>query len=154
MMNEFWNEYLKNNAGSDAKKAKSCICFGTSEKDADAACKKICAGVKRAAVYPRKGYRCSLNGTPEPGDMNIVIDWKGDAVALIETTGIRLIKLGEMTDAICALEGDCATLEEWSEKQLPSIKAEAEELSINFGDDMDLIVEEFHLVYTRNNAMA
>jgi len=148
MMNEFWNGYLKTNAKNENKKVKSCICFGTSEKDAALACEKIRSGMKRAAIYPRKGYRCALNGTPEPGDLNIVINWKGDPEALIETTGIRLIKLGEMTDAICALEGVCTDMDSWNEKQLPSIRAEAEELGIDFNDNMDLIVEEFHLIYS------
>ena len=154
MMNEFWNEYLKTSPEGEKRKAKSCICFGVTEKEAQIACENICRGVKRAAVYPRKGYRCALNGAPEPGDMNIVTDWKGGAIALIETTGVRLIKLGDMNDAVCALEGDCASVDEWNEKQLPSIKAEAEELGVDFNDDMDLIVEEFRLVYARENASA
>ena len=37
MMNELWNEYMKNNHSIEAKKAKSCICFGVSEKEAAAA---------------------------------------------------------------------------------------------------------------------
>lgn len=147
MMNEFWNSYLKANGGNENKKVKSCICFGATEKDAAQACERIRSGAKRAAIYPRKGYRCALNGTPEPGDLNIVINWKGEAEAVIETTGIRLIRLAEMTDAICALEGNHADLESWNERQLPSIRAEAEELGVDFDDDMDLIVEEFHLVF-------
>ena len=149
MINEFWNEYLKNSRANEARKAKSCICFGATEKDAAAACEKIRNGVKKAEIYPRKGYRCALNGTPEPGDLNIVTDWKGDAVALIETTGIRLLKLGELTDSVCALEGDFTSIEEWNESRLPSIRAEAEELGITFDEKMDLIVEEFRLVYAR-----
>ena len=150
MMNEFWNEYLKNSGEGSVKKAKGCICFGASEKDADSACERICSGAKKADIYPKHGYRCAMSGTPEPGDMNIVTNWKGEAVALIETVGIRMVKLGELTDAICALEGDCATLEEWQQLRQPSIRAEAEELGVKFDDQMDLIVEEFRLVYSRN----
>lgn len=149
MMNEFWNEYLKNSGAADIKKAKGCICFGANEKDAAAACEKICCGAKKAEIYPKNGYRCAMSGAPEPGDLNIVTDWKGEAVALIETAGIRLVKLGEMTDALCALEGDCAALEEWQEKRMPSIRAEAEELGLAFDDRLELIVEEFRLVYSR-----
>lgn len=149
MMNEFWNEYLKNSGTANVKKAKACICFGASEKDAASACEKICAGAKKAEIYPRNGYRCAMSGMPEAGDLNIVTDWMGNPVALIETTGVRAVKLGDVTDEMCKLEGDCASFEEWQEKKMPSIRLEAEELGVIFDDDMDLIIEEFRLVYSR-----
>lgn len=152
MLNEFWREYLENNQERADKKIKSCVCFGSNERDAEAACIRIRNGAKRAEIYPKKGYRCALNGAPEPGDLNIITNWKGEPAALVETTGVRVVRIAELSNALCALEGDCATVEEWNEKRLPNVRQEAEELGIDFDGDMELIVEEFHLIYVGREA--
>jgi hypothetical protein len=58
--------------------------------------------------------------------------------------------VSELTDEICALEGMQVNLNAWTEKQLPFIKTEVEELGGELVDSTMLTVEEFRKVYPEN----
>jgi len=148
MIQNYWRKFLENTKREENAKCAGVICFGM---DADAcknAVEKILYGEMRCRIYPKDGYRKAMSGEAKIGEMNIVVDWSGVPQAVIETTGVRDLPVGQLTDEICAMEGIQKNLSDWREKQMKLVKTEVEELGGEFDDDTLLTIEEFKTIYT------
>ena len=147
MIQKYWQEFLANAKRDESAKCAGMICFGM---DADAcknAVEKILSGEMCCRIYPKDGYRKAMSGEAKAGELNIVVDWNGAPQAVIETTGVREIRVGELTDEICAMEGIQSNLTDWQEKQMKLIKTEVEELGGEFDEATPLTIEEFKTIY-------
>lgn len=146
MIRKFWND-CTGRIGLDAEYAGT-ICFGENADEANNAIQDIVRGEKKGYIYPENGYRSAMKGVAKLGQINIVVDWQDMPHAAIETIAVRRVKLAELTNEICALDGSGMDLEKWQMQRLPAIKTEIEELGNALDDETSLVVEEFRMVYT------
>ena len=147
MIQNYWKKFLESARRDENAKCAGVICFGMDAGTCKNAVKRILSGEMRCRIYPRDGYRKAMSGEARIGELNIVVDWDGVPQAVIETTAVRELRFGQLTDDICALEGLQNNLSDWREKQMKFIKTEVEELGGEFDDSTPLTIEEFKTVY-------
>ena len=139
-VNEFFVEFLKHTERSDDTKMAGTLCFGMDAEAADRAAQKILSGEKRAMIYPERGYRAALHAHPAIGDLNVVVDWNGNPVCVIETTQVRACAAGEITEEQIAMTAENISAAAWLEDV---IRREIEELGGSMDSHTPLIIEEF-----------
>jgi uncharacterized protein YhfF len=124
-----------------------CWSFGDSAELADELAALVVAGKKIGtcgsfASYQKEDPRLT------PGTYHIVLNGSQEAVCVIRTLAIRLIRFNEMNAELAALEGEGdLSLAYWQSAHQAFFEREG-----TWSPDMELIYEEFALVETANVA--
>lgn len=120
-----------------------CWSFGDSPELADELAALVVAGKKTGtcgsfASYQKEEPRLT------PGTYHIVLNGSGEAVCVIRTLAIRLIRFNEMSPALAALEGEGdLSLAYWQSAHQAFFEREG-----SWSPDMELIYEEFAVIET------
>ena len=143
-MQNFWKRFQQE-SGRENAALKGTICFGDNHDFADAAAEAAANGKKTAMTYPENGYRTAMKGMAQVGDLNIVVNWAGEPVCVIETVKVEKIRFNEADETIRAAEyADAAS---WSETKEAECKRELEELGGEFDENIMLVAEEFSSIF-------
>lgn len=126
---------------------KGTICFGESLEAANAAAEAAACGKKSLMTYPENGYRTAMKGMPEEGDLNIVVNWAGEPVCVIETVKVSRIRFCDADASVCVAE--MPDSESWKEAKEAECKRELEELGDAFDENIMLVAEEFRSIYRK-----
>lgn len=80
--------------------------------------------------------------------MNIVTDFKGNAVCIIKTTAVNLIPFCEVGEEFAYREGEGdKSLEYWRKAHIEAFNCELKEYNKEFKEDMLVVCNEFEVVY-------
>ena len=139
-VNGFFAEFLKRTDRSEDTKMAGTLCFGMDADAAERAAQKILSGEKRAMIYPECGYRAALHAHPAIGDLNVVVDWNGNPVCVIETAQVRALAAGDITEEQFSMTAEDANIGAWLDDV---IRREIEELGGSLHSQTGLIMEEF-----------
>ena len=142
-VNGFFMDFLKRTGRPEDTKMAGTLCFGMDAAEADRAVQRILSGEKRAMIYPKQGYRAAMHAHPAIGDLNVVVDWNGNPICVIETTCVGALTAAAVTDEQIAMAAEAASAGEWIEGVL---KREIEELGEALHAQTPLIIEEFRCV--------
>ena len=82
-----------------------CWSFGDSPEMADELASLVIAGKKRATCGSFASYQAEERPVT-PGAVHIVLNGAGEAVCVIRTLSLRLIRFNEMSAELAALEGE------------------------------------------------
>ena len=86
---------------------------------------------------------------PKVGHLQIVTDWHGEPVCIIEITLVSKCKYGEITESFAKEEGEGdKTLAWWRVAHWKFFSQECDELGIKPSDEMLLVLERFKVVYS------
>jgi uncharacterized protein YhfF len=147
---EFLNEYLNSIPDREAKKYTSFSSdyFCGDEYNANLCADLILRGEKRATCSMEYWYSHEGEQKPTVGHLQVVTDWNGKPVCIIEITSTKLCKFSDVTEefAIAEGEGD-KTLEWWRDAHWRFFSKECDELKISPNEDMLLLQEHFKVVY-------
>lgn len=157
IMDEKSKSYLEQylNSLSDASASKYSS-FSADYFCADEYNANVCADL---ILRGEKGASCSLNVwyseqgeiLPKVGHLQVVTNWDGAPVCIIEVTSVTKCKYNEVTAEFAALEGEGdKTLEWWKNAHWNFFSKECEELNIAPSEDMLLVLEQFKTVYPYN----
>ncbi|EJO3996235.1 ASCH domain-containing protein [Vibrio vulnificus] len=122
--------------------------FCADEHDANLCAELILRGEKRASCSLEYWY--SEKGEPMPvvGHLQVVTNWDGIPICIIEMTSVTKQKYSEVTPEFAALEGEGdKTLAWWREAHWNFFSRECVELGISPSEDMLLVLEQFKVVY-------
>lgn len=144
MIQKFWNRFISESKIENAV-LKGSICFGDSRESAESACEAILSGRKTLMTYPENGYRTAMKGRPSAGDLNIIVNWAGEPVCVIETVCVNRMLFRDLGAKLA--EKDLPGVENWQEIKETEFKRELEELSMEFDDQMPVIAEEFRKIW-------
>lgn len=144
----FWNQFLLENKMDPKTSYYESFYFERSEKWANELLRLVLDGTKRATASNLLAYEVEGKRIPQVGDFSIVTDWYGNPHCVIETTQVTLIPFKDMTYDVCKREGEDENLESWREGHLKYFKAESLELGFTFSEDMMVVFEDFHVVYS------
>lgn len=106
---------------------------------------------KKSATCSLK-YIYDLTGEPIPalGEYSVILNSKQEAVCIIRTTCLRLIPFCRMDAALAAREGEGdLSLDYWQRVHRDFFEKELAPYGEQFEEGMELIFEEFELVYER-----
>lgn len=138
---EFWGGFLAAKGISGARYDEICF-FGSSEAESETQLKLIRRGKKRAAVSP-----CAQGAVlPKKGQLKIVVDWDGAPNCVVKTTGVKVMRLCDITAE--QMQRECgAEIDSWQENKRAEFIANAEKTGVEYSEDMKIIYEEFRLEY-------
>ena len=145
-----WDAYLATVSDPDGVAARyyeTCR-FGHTRENANKTAGLILTGTKTATASLVFEFELTGKLMPRVGSLTIVLDGQYEAVAVVETTEVKLVPF-ESIDADFARdygEGD-RTLGYWHTMMWRYYAEEAEKLGIPPSEDMPLVCEYFRLVY-------
>ncbi|MGF1696304.1 ASCH domain-containing protein [Vibrio lamellibrachiae] len=122
--------------------------FCADEYNANLCADLILRGEKRASCSMEYWYSNEGEVRPEVGHLQVVTNWDGKPICVIEITSVSTSKYNDVTAefAIAEGEGD-KTLEWWKKAHWAFFVKECKELKIEPSEEMLLLLEHFKVVY-------
>ncbi|MDD1794453.1 ASCH domain-containing protein [Enterovibrio makurazakiensis] len=125
--------------------------FCSDEYNANICADLILRGEKRASCSMAYWYTHEGEPMAEVGHLQVVTDWAGDPVCIIEFTSVSECRYKDVTAEFAASEGEGdKTLAWWRDAHWKFFSLECEELGITPSEEMLLIQERFKVVYPLN----
>ncbi|MGL4288408.1 MAG: ASCH domain-containing protein [Phreatobacter sp.] len=114
--------------------------FGDSPELADELLGLVLSGSKRATCESLAS--CQANIMPRVGEVSVILDGAGKPACAIETTGVALMRFGEVDQAFAFEEGEeDRTLASWREAHRGYFGRQG-----TFSEDMQVVCERFKLL--------
>lgn len=102
-----------------------------------------CATSSLYVWYERGGERL-----PQVFDYNIILNGRGEAVCIVETTKVIIVPFNEVTEEHAFKEGEGdRRLKTWQEIHRSFFTKELLAMGLHFHDEMLVVCEEFRVVY-------
>ncbi|TVU62240.1 ASCH domain-containing protein [Vibrio atlanticus] len=153
-MEERSQAYLDNYLNSlPTELAKQYTSFSADYYCADEYNANLCAqlilnGEKRASCGLEYWYTYEGEARPIIGHLQVVTDWNGKPICIVEITSVSSCPYNEVTAEFAAAEGEGdKSLEWWKKAHWNFFSRECEELKITPSEDMMLMLEHFKVVY-------
>ncbi|MGQ4002121.1 ASCH domain-containing protein [Francisellaceae bacterium CB300] len=146
----YLDEYLDSLPASVAQKYISFDSgyFCADEYNANICANLILRGEKRASCSLEYWYSHKGEVIPKVGHLQVVTDWSGKPICIIELTSISKCKYREVTAEFAVEEGEGdKSLKWWREAHWRFFSLECKELGIEPNEDMLLVLEQFKVVY-------
>lgn len=124
--------------------------FGDTEEMADELAELVLAGKKTATSSNYTLYELEQELLPKVGQHHVLLNGKGEAVAVIMTTAVTVIPYNQVTEEHAFLEGEGdRSLAYWQQVHEPFFKSELEAHGLAFHPDIPVLCEQFKVVYQR-----
>ena len=124
----FWAAFLDQvDDPSDAKlRLHGAFSIGDSEADADEGARLIVSGAKTATSSLQWEYEATGTRPPSLGALSIVMDGKGEAVCIVETTWLKVQPFSQIDEQYARDYGEWdQTLATWGDVPISVEKCEA-----------------------------
>ena len=144
---KFWQDFLAYAGLNSTTKYYAAEYFGDNEELANSLLALVLQGKKRATASLLKSYEAENTPLPQVGSYSIITDFKGNPRCVIKTTNITVLPFNQITFDICKREGEDECLETWQEGHRRCFAAEGNELGFTFTEDMEVIFEDFQVIY-------
>ena len=106
-------------------------------------------GIKTATCSAHIFYELENEGLPKPGNYNIILDSKDNAVCIIRTSKVYVTTFDSVTSEHAYKEGDGdRSLEHWRKVHKEFFTNELQEINRNFDEKMKVVCEEFEVIYS------
>ena len=146
----YLEKYLSSLNESERQKYQSFSSdyFCADEYNANLCAELIRIGQKRATCSLSYWYESGEEPKPTVGHLQVVVDWQGQPVCIIEIISVETCKYNEVTAEFAYAEGEGdRSLEWWRKAHWDFFAKEAEVLDIDPDVNMMLLLERFHVVY-------
>lgn len=142
---ELWNEYCEK-CHIDKNTPHEARCFGD---DSDKLAELVCRGIKTATTSWYDLYESeSEEKMPEKGDISIILNGKEEAVCIIRDVRVYKNKFREVSEEHAYKEGEGdRSLDYWRKVHKKFFMDEAEEYGLTFDENIDVLCEEFEILY-------
>lgn len=146
----YLDEYL-NSLPSDVASSYTSFSsdyFCSDELNANICADLIVRGEKQASCSMDYWYSHEGEALPEMGHLQVVTNWDGKPICIVEITSVSKCKYSDITEEFAALEGEGdKTLAWWRDAHWEFFSLECDELGIQPSEDMLLVLEKFKVVY-------
>ena len=140
---ELWEKFKKDCNMPDCE-YQSCE-FGF---DADWLVDLVIKGEKTATASNYILYEIENEPLPAEGVFNVVLNSKGQAVCIIQTTKVYIVPFNQVSAEHAYKEGEGdKSLLYWRKGHKEWFKNELENIGLEFNEEMNVVCEEFQLVY-------
>lgn len=122
--------------------------FCADELNANICADLVLTGEKRASCSLDYWYSYTGESRPKVGNLQVVTNWYGDPICIIELTSVCQCRFCDVTEefAIAEGEGD-KSLAWWRDAHWTFFKNECAELEVEPSEDMLLVLEYFKVVH-------
>ncbi len=141
---ELWQEYIK--TIPCLKEEYEAWQFGD---DPDTLAALVVNGTKTATASLHCLYEFDNEPLPKTGEYSVVLNSADEAVCVIRTNKVYLARFCDVTDEQAFKEGEGdRSLAYWRRVHEAFFSKELEEYNKSFNEEMDVVCEEFEVVYT------
>ena len=114
----------------------------------DKLAKLVMQGVKTATCSALALYEYENEEIPKAGDYSVILDSDGQAVCIIRTTKVYIETFDQVSERHAYLEGEGdRSLEYWRQVHEEFFTEELKTIQQNFDAKMELVCEEFEVVF-------
>jgi len=147
---DMWRNYLKSIGESieTSERTYEAWYFCDNETDANNLADLARRGIKRATASLKRSYEIENEPLPKEKDLNIITDFNGDAVCIIEVTKVEIIPFNEITEEHAKIEGEGdGSLAYWREGHLNFFEKESKALNFEFSEDELVLFMTFKVIH-------
>lgn len=121
--------------------------FCDNESDANVCAELVVAGIKRATSPSLWGLEQRNELLPKQGELNIVTDWAGNPVCVIQTTSVEIVPFCDISEEYAFEEGEGdKSLCYWKDVHWSYYQRELAEFDIEPDETMPIVCERFQVV--------
>jgi uncharacterized protein YhfF len=145
-----WNAYLRSLGEDEAATAKTYTAwhFCSNQADADELAELVRSGRKRATASALPVYEHDGQPLPKVGDLSVILDWKGEARCIIQTTHVAIVPFVDVPEEFAWMEGEGdRSLTYWRAGHQKFFTMELEAIGLVFDLSMPVVCERFELVH-------
>ena len=147
---DMWRNYLKSIGESieTSERTYEAWYFCDNETDANNLADLARRGIKRATASLKKSYEIENEPLPKEKDLNIITDFHGAAICIIEVTKVEIIPFKEITEEHAEMEGEGdGSLAYWREGHLKFFEKESKALNFEFSENELVVFMTFKVVH-------
>ncbi len=144
---QYWAEFLRLTGRDASIQYAYCFYFGYNESLANELLALVLEGKKCATSSSVRSFEIEGDPLPKPGSMSIVTDWAGTPRCVIQTTQVTVLPFRDVSFDMAIREGEDESLESWRQGHIRAFTQEAQALGYAFSEDMQVIFEDFTVVY-------
>ena len=116
--------------------------------DADYLGNLVKDGIKTATTSLYSLYELDGDELPKVGDYSIILDSKDEALCIIKTTKVYIEKFSNVSSSYAYKEGEGdKSLYYWKKVHRAFFTEELKEYGLEFNEQMELVLEEFEVVF-------
>ncbi|MCG9699935.1 ASCH domain-containing protein [Vibrio natriegens] len=139
---------LLNSRQREAIPSMSADYYCADEYNANLCAELVRMGQKTASCSMELWYSEHGEAMPQVGHLQVVTNWDGEPVCVIEITEVSTRPYSEVGEDFARAEGEGdRTLQWWREAHTRFFQAECDELSIEWHEQRLLVLERFKVVY-------
>ena len=122
--------------------------FGDSAELANELAGLVLEGLKTATCSLKRDYEVNGKSLPKENSYSIILGGNGEAVGIIQTLSVVVFPFDEVTESIASNEGEGdRSISYWKEVHKAFFKRECESLDEPFNTKMEVVCQQFELVY-------
>ena len=145
-----WDSFAAKNPVYKAYKTPESFFFWDNETDANQCAELVVNGIKKATATSLWWFEKNESKLPQTGDLSIVTDWYGNAMAIIKTTKVEQIPYNKITAKFAEIEGEGdKSLAYWKKVHKAYYTREMKAYNKHFDERMIIVCEHFKSVFTR-----
>jgi len=148
----YWAEFVQSLAEHDPRRAAKpdAFGFGGEGEIADELAALVLAGKKRATASLPVEYTSINESLPKVGDLSIILNGKGDPVAIIERTSVNAVPFQAVSAEFAAYEGEGdGSLKYWREAHTWYFNSVFARLGGTLEESTSVVCQRFRLVWPR-----
>ena len=140
---ELWRQFQRENNLGDA--AYEAWAFGGAP---DRLAELVIKGIKVATSSLYYWYQSGKDCLPKTGEYSVILDAKGSAVCIIQTTKVYIVPFCEVSEEHARKEGEGdLSLAYWRQVHEDFFSDELKAEQKDFSERMEVVCEEFQLIY-------
>ncbi|MGT2933425.1 ASCH domain-containing protein [Streptococcus catagoni] len=140
---ELWQRFITENSIENGKYEAWQFGF-----DADLLSQLVLDGKKSATTSAYLFYELEKEDLPQVNEYNIILNSQNDPVCITKTTKVYVTPFNKVSSEHAYKEGeDDRTLASWKKAHQTFFTKELQVLNLEFKEDMEVVCEEFELVY-------
>ena len=143
---DFWGDFQESTGEPGFPRGVDA--FGDSEALKDELLALVLIGRKQATAGLARWFDGDPDGPPKPGDLWIITDGRDQPACVIRTVKVDIQPITEVSEEFAYIEGEGdRSLDWWLDAHRAYFEREAAREGFVYTEDMDLICEQFELVW-------
>lgn len=145
----FWAAFTATATGGDpSARFQEAYHFDDNQPSADELAVLVLQGVKRATAGLAWSFEADGQAIPKVGDLNIVTDWAGEPVCVVETVRVDIVPYGDVSAEFAAVEGEGdGSLAYWQRVHTAYYARECARIGREPSANMPIVCERFQVIY-------
>ncbi len=147
-LQEFWSGFETAVGKDQAPRFYEAFHFADSEAAANGLLELVLAGVKRATAGLVWSFEKAGTPLPNPGQLSILTNWRGEPWCIVETTAVAVMPFQEVSAEFALIEGEGdRSLQYWQCEHWAYFGRECMRIGKQPNQTMPVACERFEVVY-------